>query len=378
MAMVLLAGAGLTIKSLVEMGRANPGFDTRNLMTFEYRLPRAKYPGDGGQSEFHKHVIEKIRAVPGVMAATSVRAVPLGGNGQFGDFYLTDRPEPAASQRAQAMFNAADPNFFSTLRIPLLRGRVFDEHDTANSAKVIVINQTMAERYYGDRDPIGRSIRIPQANNLTAQIIGVVGDVRQFSPEDPPALQIYGALDQNPFLFTSVAVRTAGDPKLLMNEVRQAVWKVDKDQPMWKMRTMDAKLAMLEEPHRFVSSLLGGYAGLALLLAAIGIFGVISYSVSQRTAEIGVRIALGATPGDVAQVILKQGAVVTGIGIAVGMGAAAWLARYLRTELYGVSAVDPAVYAVVAVTLAAVAMAASWIPARRAMKVDPAVALRSE
>jgi putative ABC transport system permease protein len=378
MAMVLLIGAGLTIKSLLEMGRAKTGFDTRNLLTFEYRVPKAKYPSDGAQNEFHKRVIEEIRAIPGVIAASSVRAVPLAGNGSTGPFVLLDRPEPPAAERPQAMLNVADPYFFSTMRIPVLRGRDFSEHDTNHSAHVVVINQTMATRYFQERDPIGQSIRIPPANNMTAQIVGVVGDVKQFSNTDLPVPQIYGVLSQNPFVFASVAVRTATDPNSLMPEIRRAVWRVDKDQPMWKMRTADARLAMLAQPQQLMSSLLGGYAGLALLLAAIGIFGVISYSVSQRTAEIGVRMALGASPGDVAKVILQQGVIVIGIGITVGLGAAAWLTQFLKSQLYAVSTLDASVYAIVAGVLGTVSLAACWIPARRAMKVDPVVALRAE
>ncbi len=376
MAMVLLTGAGLTIKSLLELSRTRVGFDTNNLLTFEYRVPRAKYTTGEAQNEFHRQVIEAIRAVPGVISASSVRAVPLAGNGSVVDFSRADRPEPPAAQRPTTLLNAADPYFFSTMRIPLLRGRVFNEHDTATSAKVVIVNQTLAARYF-DGDPIGHSVRIPAAN-MTAEIVGVVGDVKQFSPEDAPAPQMYGVLSQNPFVFTSVAVRTANDPVAMMNDIRRAVWSVDKDQPMWRMRTAERAIAAISQPRQFVTSLVGGYAGLALLLASIGIFGVVSYSVSQRTAEIGVRMALGARPGDVARMILRQGALMTLGGIAVGLAASAWLARLLRAQLFAVSPLDPAVYAIVAAVLGLVAIAACMIPARRAMRVDPVNALRHD
>ncbi|MBZ5602709.1 MAG: ABC transporter permease [Acidobacteriia bacterium] len=377
MAVVLLTGAGLTIKSLLELGRTRTGFDPRNLLTFEYRVPAAKYTTGATRVEFHKRVIEEIRAIPGVVAASSVRAVPLGGNGETDDFFPAEGPEPPPSERGRGLFNAADPYFFETMRIPLLRGRVFSERDSAESAKVVVINQTLARLYFSDRDPIGRHLAIPP-QKLIAEIIGVVGDVKQYTVEDPPQPQIYGALAQNPFVFTSVAVRTAGDPNVLMNDVRRAVWRVDKDQPMWKMRTMDAKIAMLAQPREFVTSLLGAYAGLALLLASIGIFGVISYSVSQRTAEIGVRMALGALPRDVASLILRQGLAVLIPGIAIGIAASAWVTGLLKSQLYAVSPLDPGVYATVGAILTVVALAASLVPVRRAMRVDPVIALRHD
>jgi putative ABC transport system permease protein len=377
LSLVLLVGAGLTLKSLFELGRAQTGFDPRNLITFEYRVPRVKYSSASAQVEFHRRVIENIRAIPGVIDAAAVRAVPLGGNGEQDDFFLADRPEPAPANRPRALFNAADPNFFATMRIPVLRGREFTEGDSADAPRVIAINRTLAERFFQDRDPIGRSLRIPGVM-AAAEIIGVVGDVKQFSVEDPPQPQIYGALAQHPFVFTSVAVRTAGDPAPMMNQIRRAVWQVDKDQPMWKMRTIDAKLAMLSAPRELVTGLLGSYAALALLLASIGIFGVVSYSVRQRTAEIGVRIALGASGDDIARMVLRQGLVMTSAGIAVGAGAAAWVARYLRSQLYAVSPLDVSVYLTVAALLAVVAMAACLIPARRAMSIDPMTALRQK
>jgi len=377
LALVLLVGAGLTLKSLEELEHARPGFDTRNLITFEYRVPPVKYPTGAAQAEFHRRVIEAIRAIPGVVDASSVRAVPLGGNREYQPFVPADRPEPPPAEQPRGLFNAADPYFFSTLRIPVLRGRVITEHDAAGAPAVVVINRTLAERFYADRDPVGRQLRVP-ALHLTAEIIGVVGDVKQLGVEDPPEPQIYGALEQNPFNFTSVAVRTARDPESIMNQIRRAVWRVDKDQPMWKMRTADARLAMQAAPREFVTGLLGGYAALALLLASVGIFGVVSYSVRQRTAEIGVRIALGASGDDIARMVLRQGLVMTSAGIAVGAGAAAWVARYLRSQLYAVSPLDVSVYLTVAALLAVVAMAACLIPARRAMSIDPMTALRQE
>ncbi|HEY3939325.1 MAG TPA: ABC transporter permease [Bryobacteraceae bacterium] len=377
LALVLLVGAGLMIKSFSELGRVKPGFDPHNLLTLAYRVPRNKYPSGAQQAQFHQEVVSKIKALPGVLAATSVRAVPLGGNGNSSEFFLADRPEPPVSQRPQALLNFADPNFFPAMRIPLLKGRVFNEHDQADGPYVIVINQTLARQYFNGRDPIGQRLALPQIQR-TGEIVGVVGDVKQYTLTDPPAPQIYGALAQNPFIFTSLAVRTAGDPLRMATQIRRAIWQVDKDQPVWSVHSFDEILATQSHLRQLITAMMGAYAGVALVLASIGIFGVISYSVSQRTAEIGVRMALGARPADVARLVLQRVFLLTTMGIMIGAGAAMWLSRYLRTQLYVVSPLDPGVYAAVAALLAAVAILACLIPARRATKVDPMIALRYE
>lgn len=377
LALVLLIGAGLMIKSFSELGRAKSGFDPHNMLALEYRVPRSKYPSGAQQAQFHREVVEKIKALPGVLAATSVRAAPLSGNGSSAEFFLDDRPEPPPAESPHALLNFADPDFFSAMRIPVLKGRVFNEHDQAGGAYVILINQTLARQYFNGHDPIGHHLRIPQIKQ-TGEIVGVVGDVKQFTLTDPPSPQIYGALSQNPFLFTSLAVRTAGDPLKMANAIRHAIWQVDKDQPVWFVHSFDEILATQSHFRQLFTATLEAYAGVALVLAAIGIFGVISYIVSQRTTEIGVRMALGARPDDIARLILRQGFIITAIGIGSGAGAATWLSRYLRTQLYAVSPLDPGVYAIVAVLLATIAILACLIPARRAMKVDPMVALKYE
>jgi putative ABC transport system permease protein len=377
LALVLLVGAGLMIRSFSELGRADPGFDTHHLLTLAYRVPRNKYPTAAQQSQFHREVVAKIKASPGVLAATSVRAVPLGGNGNSSEFVLTDRPEPPPADRPRALLNFADPDFFSTMRIPVLEGRAFSQHDQPDGTYVIVVNQTLARRYFNGRDPIGQHLRIPSIQR-TGEIVGVVGDIKQYRLTDAPSPQIYGALAQNPFIFTSLAVRTVGDPLQMVNPIRRAIWQVDKDQPVWSVHSFEEILATQSRLRQIVTAMLGAYAGVALALASIGIFGVISYAVGQRTAEIGVRMALGARPADIARLILRQVFLMIVIGIAAGLGAAMWLSRYLRTQLYAVSPLDPSVYVSVAALLAAVAIVACLIPARRAIKIDPTVALRYE
>ena len=377
LAMALLTGSGLMMKSGAELARAKTGFDAHNLLTLAYRVPRNKYPSGAQQTQFHREVTEKIKAVPGVLAAASVRAVPLGGNGSNSGFWRTDAPEPPAAERPQALLNFVDPDFFSTMRIPVLQGRAFSEHDEAEGRYVIVVNQTLARRYFGGQNPIGRHLRL-DANGKTGEIVGVVGDVKQFTLKDPPSAQIYGALAQNPFIFNSLAVRTSGDPLKLGNEVRRAIRTVDKDQPVWSVSSFDEILARQSRFGQMVTWTLAAYALIALLLAAIGIFGVISYAVTQRTAEIGVRVALGAQRADVMRLVMGEAITMTAVGCISGAGAAMWLAQYLRTQLYGVSPLDAGVYACVAGVLAATSIAACAAPVRRAMKVDPIVALGYE
>ncbi len=377
LASVLLVGAGLMIKSFSELGRAKPGFDPHNVVTLAYRVPRNRYPTGAEQAQFHREVVSKIRAVPGVLSATSVRAVPLGGNGNSSEFFVAGQPEPPLSERPRALLNFADPDFFSTMRIPVLKGRVFNERDRADGPYVILINRTLAREYFHGRDPIGQRLSLPEIQR-TGEIAGVVGDVKQYTLTDPPGPQIYGALAQNPFIFTSLAVRTVGDPLKMANPIRRAIWQVDKDQPVWSVHSFEEILATQSHLRQLITAMMGGYALVALVLASIGIFGVISYSVSQRTAEIGLRMALGARASDVARLVLQQVFLMTAIGIAIGAGLALWLSRYVRTQLYAVSPVDPRVYAAVMALLAAVALLASVIPARRATKVDPMVALRHE
>jgi putative ABC transport system permease protein len=274
--------------------------------------------------------------------------------------------------------NFADPYFFATMRIPVLRGRVFNEHDRMGTQYVIVINQTLAHRYFAGRDPIGQTLRLPEVQQ-TGEIVGVVGDIKQFDLQELPTPQIYGAMAQTPFVFTSVAVRTSGDPLQLVDAVRRAAWEVDKNQPVWSVRTFAEVLRNQRNGiHRLVTVTLEGYALVALLLAAVGIFGLMSYTVSRRAAEIGVRVALGAQPRDVVKLVVMHGFRLVVIGIGTGAVAAAGVSRFLESQLYAVSPLDPAVYVSVAGLLAAIALAACLAPALRAIRIDPVQALRQE
>jgi len=376
-ALLLLVGSGLLLKSFARVLEVNPGFEKQNLLTMEYRVPRNKYPEPRQQWAFHHEVVERVRALPGVRSAAVVMALPFSGNGGSTNFVLLDRPAPEAGKEPRAQMNRAHPETFRTLGIPLLRGRGVTEQDQAQALPVVVINQHMARQYWPNEDPIGKQVKFLPGGEI-ATIVGVAGDTKQYSLEDQSIAQIWTVYAQNPHIFATLAVRTAGDPMAMADVVRSAVWSVDKDQPVWKVRTMESLLDRAVGQRRFVLQLLGAYSVVALLLAAIGIYGVIAYSSSMRTHEIGIRLALGAQAGDVLGLVLRQGLRLTLIGVAAGLLAAVGLTRWMETMLFGVKATDPLTYSGVGVLLTAVSLVACWLPARRAAKVDPMVALRYE
>ena len=382
LALVLLIGSGLMIRSFFNLVRVAPGFNAENLLTLEYRVPRNKYPEGQQQWNFHKRVVEKVSALPGVASAAVVLALPYSGNGGTMSFVPLDRAEPAKGDEPTAQRNSADAFYFSTMQIPLLTGRVFTEQDQAGAPQVVVINQTMSRRYWPDDDPIGKRIRISGTgltdSDITATIVGVVGDVKHGSLDERSTPQIYLSFAQNPFIFATLVVRTQPEPMSMAGAVRSAVWSVDKDQPVWKVRTVEFLINRDLGPRRFMMALLGGFAALALLLAAIGIYSVISYSVTQRTHEIGVRMALGAKAGDVLRLVIGQGMILILIGIGAGLVAAFGLTRLMAGLLFGVTVTDPLTFAAISGLLTIVAVGACFVPARRATKVDPMIALRYE
>jgi putative ABC transport system permease protein len=382
LALVLLIGSGLMIRSFLNLVRVAPGFNADNLLTLEYRVPRNKYPEGKQQWSFHKQVVERVSALPGVASAAVVLALPYSGNGGSIGFVPLDRPEPPKGDEPLAQRNSADAHYFDTMQIPLLSGRVFTEQDQAGSPPVVVINQTLARRYWPDDDPIGKPIRIVDSNStdssFSATVAGVVGDVKHGSLDEKSTPQIYLSFAQNPFIFATLVVRTQSEPMSMAAAVRSAVWSVDKDQPVWKVRTAQFLINRDLGPRRFMMALLVGFAALALLLATIGIYSVISYSVTQRTHEIGVRMALGAKAGDVLRLVIGQGMILILIGVGAGLAAAFGLTRLMAGLLFGVTVTDPLTFAAISVVLTGVALGACFVPALRATKVDPMIALRYE
>ena len=380
LAVVLVSGAGLATRSLTRLHAIDPGFVPDHLLTLEYRLPRNKYPKGDEQWAFHRTVVERVQALPGVRSAAVVRALPFSGNAAGCAFVLLDRARPPDGQEPQAEVNVAHPRYFATMGIPLLSGRGLADGDGSDAPAVVVINRSMAERYWPGGDPVGKPLELRGAifdGARRVTIVGVVGDVKHGGLDDPTMPQIYAAQAQVPFIFATLVVRTELEPMALANSVRAAVWSVDPEQPVWKVRTMESLLTTSLRSRSLTTLLLDIYSAIALMLAALGIYGVIAYVVSQRTRELGIRMALGAQPRQIVAAVVRQGLALALAGVALGSVGAALLARLVRSQLFGVSAADPLTFAAMLVLLTAVALVASWLPARRATRIDPASALRA-
>ncbi|HEV2915194.1 MAG TPA: ABC transporter permease [Pyrinomonadaceae bacterium] len=380
LSLVLLVGAGLLIRSFLQLQTVNPGFDPHNVLTASIALPSAKYAEERQQAEFFNQLLERAAAQPGVQTVGITSLLPLSGQIAQNVFNIEGRPPLPPGERLTAHARVISPEYLRALGIPLLKGRNFSSQDTSNAPKVLIINETLARRYFPGEDPIGKRVTPTIAENFTAEIIGIVGDVRHMTLDTEVTPEFYVSHLQLPQPYMTIVARAAesSNAASLTAGLRSAVQQVDADQPLSDVRTMEQVLADSTARRRFNTLLLGLFASLALVLAAVGIFGVMSYSVTQRTHEIGIRMALGARESDVLRMIVGQGMILAVIGLAVGLAAAFGLTRLMSSLLYGVSATDPLTFAGVSLLLAAVALVASYIPARRATKVDPMVALRYE
>jgi len=386
--LVLLVGAGLMLRSFRALLNTNPGFDPHDLLTFNVNLPDSSYPSDReypfdslGALRFAHEFEERLRAIPGIEAVALTSTIPMSGNGGSIRFVEEGRPVETGKED-EAQIRTVDSGFFPTMRIPLVRGRLFnDSADSHASHPSLIVNQAFAARYYPNQDIIGKRIRFTfNVKEPYREIVGVVGNIAELdlSQATPPA--IYFPNDQGPNTFISFMVRTAGDPAVFLGSIREA------------LQAMDPQLAMIQpqsEEHiesesqgvflrRYPSYLIGSFAAIALILSIVGLYGQISYSVAQRTREIGIRVALGAQHRDILRLVLRQGVAASLAGVAVGLAAGFGLTRLMASLLYGVSSSDAATFATVAVLMIAVAAVASVVPARRATEVDPIVALRHE
>jgi len=383
LALVLLAGSGLLIRSFVRLVGVNPGFDTGHLLTFKVTLPQSKYATDPLCMAFFRQLLARIGAVPGVRSVTMENFPPLTGLGAATGVHLLGQPQVSLMDLPVANARVVGPEYFSTMSIPLHAGRLFSEREMAEEKHVAIINQAFADKYLNGVNPLGQKAVIymkslAESGNQTSEIIGVVGDVRQMGLDAAPEPTVYWPHPELVYSSMTILVRTANDPLALVSAARTELQQLDPELPMAAVATMDQLLADSLSRSRFTMLLLGIFAAVALVLASVGIYGLIAYSVTQRTQELGIRIALGAQRRDVLQLVLAQGTRLTFLGVAIGVFAALALSRLLATLLFGVSATDPLTFAGVAALLAVVALLACFIPARRATRVDPLVALRYE
>jgi putative ABC transport system permease protein len=378
LATILLIGAGLLIQSLGNLQRARLGFEASGLITFQLAPPATKYPPFNGQaSEFYRGLLESIRAVPGVSGAAVSSGLPFGaGNYYQSPFMTNDSAVLPADASVPIDWRLVSPGYFKAMGIPLLRGREFTDADGPEAPTVVIASQAAARRLWGDADPIGRTVHRPtQTQQFT--VVGVVGDVRSSAlNQESPAL--YYPLPWRASPLVDIAVRTTGDPAALVPTLRAKVHELDAELALANIRTMDQWIANNAAQPRLNAVLLGVFAAAALLIAAIGIYGVLAYSVTHRTREIGVRMALGATPRGVMRLVVGQGMTVVSIGLGLGLFGGLALGRAVSSLVYGVTVRDPLTYAAVSVVLGSVALAACVLPARRAARVDPIVALRCE
>ncbi len=375
LALVLLVGAGLLLRSMERLFAVDPGFDASHLLTMQVQAS-TRFDKEAAE-RFFARALEAVRRVPGVTAAAFTVQLPLSGDDdEYGARFEGDDPDT----RYNVFRYAVSPGYLETTGIPLRRGRTLDEHDVAGAPPSILISESLARRRFAEEDPVGRRVQIGGAATAWFNIVGVVGDVKQASLASSPTDAVYfttaqwGAVDRT----LSLVVRARGDAAALAPAVRQAVWSVDRDQPIVRVATMDELLAASAAERRFASILFESFGLAALVLAAVGIYGVLSGSVNERTREIGVRLALGASRGHILALVLRQGMTLTGIGVAAGLCGAAAASSALVSLLFGVSRLDPTAYLGVVALLAAVSAAACWVPAWRAARVDPSITLRAE
>ena len=374
LALVLLVGAGLMTRSFQKLLQVSPGFDATNLVAARVLLPTTKYNQRPAVARFYEEVVERLRRAPGVTAASAVSAMPLHDVGAAGalPFTVAGQPPPA-TEDPLADVRIVAPGYFQTMKIALLDGRLLDERDHETGPRTSVINQTMARRYFPGRSPIGQIIQNPHGKS---EVVGVVGDVRNQGLDSEPKKQVYLPMRQSPSAGMALVARTSGDPAVFAGTMQRVIWDVDPQQPIYELSTVDQILARAVFLPRLSTTLLALFALAALLLAALGIYGVLSYSVSERTREIGLRLALGSTAAETVGLVVRQSVLLVTLGGAVGLMGALVLARSLSGVLYGIGPFDLPAFAAAAAGLMLAGVVASLLPALRTTRVDPMVALR--
>jgi len=382
LALVLLIGAGLMMKSFLRLIKVNPGFNPENVLTAQIALPRSKYTAPDRQSAFFQQLLQRFEHLPGVLSAGAINSLPLGGSGMNSNFSIQGQSISTPGEQPNAGYRLISPNYFRAMGIRLLKGRSFTVQDAQGAPQVAIINETLARRFWPNEDPINKQIKFGVSPTMAIpwrSIIGVVEDVKHWEITTNPEPEIYVPHLQGPPTSSMFLVmRTASPPTSVIGAMKSEVWAADKDQPIGSIRAMEQILSDSIARERLFMLVLGIFSTVAFVLAAIGVYGVINYLVTQRTHEIGVRLALGAQRRDVLKLIIRQGMAPALIGVSLGIAGSFALTRVLSQLLYGVSATDPETFTGISLLIIGVALLASYIPARRASKIDPIVALRNQ
>jgi putative ABC transport system permease protein len=376
--LTLLVGAGLLMRSFLRLLDVNPGFNPEGVITFDFSLPGTRYGKRGQQSAFYQQLIERVAAIPGVEVASVGDPIPLGGSSSSAGVVIEGQPPMLPTERPKPQLRFVGQNYLRVMGTPLLQGRPLDDNDRLDAPKVMLINETFARRFFPNQDPLGKRVSVGIGDNYDCHIVGVVADVKTRGLHEEAEPECYLSYLQNPISELTLIVRASADPTSIVPAVRNEVERMDRELAISDIRTMNQLVAEAIAPQRFILFMLGLFAGLALLLASVGIYSVMAYAVTQRTNEIGVRLALGASPGAVLKMVVRQGMTLALAGIGIGLIAAIALTRVMKTLLFGVGATDPLTYAAVTLLLTLAALLACWIPARRATKVDPLTALRHD
>jgi putative ABC transport system permease protein len=377
LALILLCGAGLLMRSFYRLQSMDPGFDPHGILTFRTNLPAARYNDDDKRIAFYRQALDRLRSLPGVTAAGAGQIFPLSGDDYILSFTQIGKPPLPPGNDRSAAYYSITPGYFQALHIPIKAGRDFNQHDDAAGAPVALISESMARQFYANENPIGQRIQMGNGSK-PSEIVGIVGDVRDQQLEELGRPAVYQAAAQVPFGTMYFGIRSAADPAALIPAVRGVIRELDSELPLDAVGTVDALVSTSLAQRRFAMLLMAIFAAIALALAMIGIYGVISYSVTQATQEIGIRMALGARPGDVLAMVFRYAGLLLGMGLAIGLGGALAAGKLIATQLYGVKPGDPVTFAAVAGALVLTGIVASAVPAMRATRVDPLVALREE
>ncbi|HKY06419.1 MAG TPA: ABC transporter permease, partial [Blastocatellia bacterium] len=380
LSLVLLVGAGLMIRSFLHLQRVDPGFNAERLLTVQLGPPTSKYPENLKVVTFYNQLLEKIASTPGVQGVSAVNSLPMTGGASMWAFSIEGQPLSPTGADADAEVYRVSPDYFQMMGIPILSGRGLTGQDHQDAPRSLVINETFAKRYFPGEDPVGKRITFGDpADGEWQTIVGVARDVKHRELDVEAYSQVYATYQQTPTRGMYLMIRTASaDPLSFVSAFRTQLWSIDAEQPLYNVKTMDQVMSESIARPRFNMVLMSVFATVALVLAAVGIYGVMSYSVSQRTHEIGIRMALGAQRQDVVRLVVGQGMVLAGAGVVIGAIAAALLTRFISSLLFEISASDPLTFIAISLLLVAVALVACYIPARRATRVDPMIALRYE